>query len=256
MPITTDVTRRIFHVRMMCLQKSKCTEPSFQTGTAFALDHGGKQYLVTARHLLEDAVPNTLQIHGFGHWSQNQYEEVGRGEGWKDVAVLSVDRPLTARNYKLEPSTGMGYELAYILGFPYDFIHRYMIPQTHYLRPICRSGIITSWSLGKSPFVIDVIGNPGFSGAPVVYQPYGKPTEGFKIAGVVIGDPTLPVGALPPVVNKDGVPIEVDGEPAYFPENTGLTLAVGIRHVLDIIEANPIGYDLQDIPEDGFVFPP
>ena len=92
---------------------------------------------------------------------------------------------------------------------------------------------------------LDAHANPGFSGGPVVFAPMGgSPTE-LRVAGVVANYPA----SLQPVVDQNRNPItDPEGKPAglYVQENPGIVVAIGIRHVIQLIEANPIGFPLGD----------
>lgn len=81
-----------------------------------------------------------------------------------------------------------------------------------------------------------------------MFVPVGQPSSEankFKVAGVVSGYP----GLLKPIVDGDGQPIAgADNEPTmYFKENQGFVVAFDIRHAIDLIEANPIGFELADM---------
>ena len=56
--ITRNVIQRIFHIKR-----------DNSTGTAFTIDRRSKQYLVTARHVVEDIESgNTIEIFHEGQW--------------------------------------------------------------------------------------------------------------------------------------------------------------------------------------------
>ncbi len=57
--ITSNVIHRVFWVRC-----------GTATGTAFALDINGKQYLATAKHLLTGGpLPSTIELFTNGNWA-------------------------------------------------------------------------------------------------------------------------------------------------------------------------------------------
>ena len=74
-------------------------------GTAFALDHCGKQYLVTARHLLgkKDNLDCVQILHG-SDWKELRIALVGISDGDPDIAVLAPEIQL-APSHPLEPPT-------------------------------------------------------------------------------------------------------------------------------------------------------
>ena len=93
-----------------------------------------------------------------------------------------------------------------------------------------------------SRIYIDGHNNRGFSGGPVVFVPNGQPQSNLQIAGVVASYPA----SREPVVNKRGEPITGDdNEPfAYVLENPGFVVAFDIRHATNLIDLNPVGFEL------------
>ena len=89
---------------------------------------------------------------------------------------------------------------------------------------------------------IDAQVNEGFSGGPVVFVPMARPSNEFRVAGIVANYP--PVRSS--VVDKQGNPIfdPHDEHGAYFLENPGLVVAFDIGHATSMIDANPVGFDL------------
>ena len=77
--MTTDVIQRTFHIAR-----------ANSHGTAFTIDKEGKQYLVTARHVVEGIASG--ECISVVHEAQPKLLEikvVGVGEGEVDVAVLA-----------------------------------------------------------------------------------------------------------------------------------------------------------------------
>lgn len=111
--ITTNVIQRTFFVQFHSSR-----------GTAFALDVEGKQYLVTARHVIDGAkTKETVRILHDRTWKNAQITVVGVGETGNiglDVAVLAAKVRL-APAYSLEANSGgvvIGQQV-YFCGFPY-----------------------------------------------------------------------------------------------------------------------------------------
>ena len=237
--ITNNVFQRIFHIR--------CGDA---TGTAFAIDHRAKQYLVTARHVFEGLPAGDLiQIVHDKRWISMPTKTVGIGDGKADVAVLSCPIQLAPRNAIEVTSEGMiyGQEL-YFLGYPFGWDSGMEDVNRDFPMPFVKGGILSAIQLGDPWLIyIDAHGNPGFSGGPVVFSEPGRRPRDFKVAGVVANSPT-PV--LRPVVELQGEQANDEGDTtAFFAENQGFVVAVDIRHAVDIIDANPIGFSLP--PEEG-----
>ncbi len=233
--ITTNVIQRTFHTRY-----------GGGTGTVFAIDRDGRQYLVTARHVVDGIQSGqTVEIFHERQWKQVPIELVGVGEGITDVAVLACHMPL-APTHPLEPSAAglMFGQQVYFLGFPFGWDSGAENVNHEFPVPFVKTGFVSAIILGgHSQIYIDAHGNRGFSGGPVVFTPTGQPVNELHVAGVVA---EAPRPLLRAVVDKSGNPlVGDDGNPiAYFPENQGFVLAFHIRHVTELIDANPVGFQL------------
>ena len=225
--ITSNVIQRTLHIKR-----------DNSEGTAFTLDHGGKQYLVTARHVVEGIASGEriFVVHG-GQRKPVKIRVVGVGEGDVDVAVLACQQQLSPM-HPLEPSEPKDFfygQQVYFLGFPFgwnsggeDINHGWPLP-------FVKAGIISamSFSTPVDRIYIDAHVNKGFSGGPLVFSPLGRQNV-LHVAGVVVGYPKL----FQPVVDDHGNPV------ARVKENPGIVVAIGIQHVVALIEANPIGFAL------------
>ena len=208
-------------------------------GTAFTIDFDGKQYLVTARHVVEGIKSvDEIGILRDESIKRMKVRVVGIGAGEIDIAVLAcpmeLSPPFPMEASPLDFTYGQS---VYFLGFPLgwncgglDCINR------GYPLPLVKSGIISLFDTDVSRIWIDGHGNKGFSGGPVIFQPNSQKNAEYKVAGVVSRHPLL---QGKPVVDKRSRPMEV-----YFYENPGIVVAYNIRHAIDLICANPIGFDL------------
>lgn len=236
--ITTNVFHRTFHIRS-----------GKSSGTAFAIDRNGKQYLVTARHVIEGiALIDRIDIYHEQQWKTVAVDVVGVGTDGIDVAVLACPIQL-ALPWPLEASSGelIYGQPVYFLGFPFGW--RWEIGPEKLNRdfpmPFVKSGIFSAADEAFSVIYIDGHGNRGFSGGPVVFLPNGRSSGDFRVAGIISHYPT-PI--LEPIVNEQGCTIvDQDNNPvAYFQENPGFVVATAITHATDLIDANPIGFELPN----------
>ena len=112
--------------------------------------------------------------------------------------------------------------------------------------PFVKSGIVSALEFGDvSKIYLDAHVNPGFSGGPVVFAPMGGLATDLRVAGVVASYPA----SLQPVVNQNRNPAtDPEGKPAglYVLENPGIVVAISIRHVIELIELNPVGFPSGD----------
>lgn len=108
--LPTNILYRTFFIR------------AAEYGTAFTLEVGGSQYLITASHLLGDCGDACdLQILHNKTWLRGTATVIGRGRGEVDVAVLQVQSPLTPPGFDVTPSMGelfVGQDV-YFVGYPF-----------------------------------------------------------------------------------------------------------------------------------------
>ena len=233
--ITSNVIYRTFHIRY-----------GTATGTAFAIDRDNRQYLVTARHVVKDFTSgSTIAIFHDRQWKTLPVEVVGIGADVIDVAVLACPIRLAPAHSLVASNDGLTYgQPVYFLGFPFGWNSGMENLNRELPVPFVKAGVVSAMITGDASHIyIDAHGNKGFSGGPVVFVPSGRPSNEFRVAGVVANAPTPQIA---PVVDKLRRPlVGDDGEPiAYFPENQGLVVAFDIRHATNLIEANPVGLQL------------
>ena len=233
--ITSNVIHRTFNIR--------CGKA---TGTAFAIDQDNRQYLITARHVVQDFTPgSTIAILHERQWKTLSVEVVGIGADSIDVEVLACPFRLAPAHSLVASNAGLTYgQPVYFLGFPFGWNSGMENLNRELPVPFVKAGVVSAMITGDASHIyIDAHGNGGFSGGPVVFVPSGRPSNEFRVAGVVANAP-LPL--IEPVVDKSGRPlVDADGNPiAYFPQNQGLVVAYDIRHATDLIDANPVGLQL------------
>ena len=223
--VTSNVIHRTLHIRRANSQ-----------GTAFTIDHKGKQYLVTARHVVEGiASGERISVVHEEQQKPVEIEVVGVGKGEVDVAVLACQQQLSQIHPLELTSDGIVYgQQAYFLGFPFGWDAGGENINHGLPLPFVKSGVISAWTSDTVKRIyIDGHVNEGFSGGPVVFSPPGD-QKVLHVAGVVVGYPRR----FQPVVDDHGNPV------ARAQENPGLVLAIDIYHVVALIDANPIGFAL------------
>lgn len=232
--ITTNVTFRTFHIRF-----------GDSTGTAFTIDHESRQYLVTAGHVVKGICSgDAIQIFVDNAWKHLVVVVVGWGEDGADVAVLASSVQLSPTFPLLPSSAGLlvGQQV-FFLGYPYGWRGGAEKINRGIPIPFVKSGFMSAMVNGKfSHFFLDAHGNRGFSGGPVVFNPQAQSRDELRIAGIVIQGPRDGL----PIIDKSGRIIrDSDGNPiARVRENTGFVVALNIKHAMELIEANPIGFPL------------
>jgi S1-C subfamily serine protease len=199
-------------------------------GTAFSIDHGGRLYLVTARHLVAGLPESnaTIQIRQADEWKDyHTVRTLFPSSAEADIAVFETAEKVS-QPFKVtcEPKTGgvtMGQQV-WFLGFPYG-------------------GMGSRWSSGEAPFIkrgtmsaivgtnpdavilyIDGFNNPGFSGGPIVYWNFD--THSYAIVGVVMG------------YKEDTAKVLVNGVhmDTQLLVNSGILIGYSIQHALQAID--------------------
>jgi hypothetical protein len=180
-----------------------------------------------------------VELYHANQWKRLDVDLVGHCTGEIDISVLKADIQLSP-TYALPPSEcGIVYgQDVYFLGFPYGMQGDGQLNREFPL-PFVKKGILSCMMIslsGPNLLYLDAINNPGFSGGPVVF------TEGnnlsYKVAGVVSGYRS----ASEPIYDGDRA------IPLVYRANTGIVVAYGIKHAMEIIQKNPIGFPLV-LPE-------
>ena len=226
--VITNAIQRTFNIRRT------------MRGTAFTVDHAGRQYLVTARHVVEGIGPReTIDIWSQDQWRALDVSIVGIGQGEMDVAVLTANSQISPQ-FSLEPDSRIVYgQEAYFLGFPYGRHSGGAEINRGLPIPFVKSGIISAITFGDvNRIYIDAHGNEGFSGGPVVYHPQRERTDPNElcVAGVVT-ESLVENRALHDADGNHVVNVSA---------NAGFVVAIGIEHVIRLIETNPVGFELAN----------
>lgn len=203
-------------------------------GTAFSLDVDDRQYLVTARHMVQNIDgPTTIQIFHRDNWNELQVELVGHSD--VDVSVLAPSTQLTHKEMKLDAAPGgflVGQDV-YFAGFPLGLVGQNIA--SPFPAPLIKKAII-SGAAGtgyKFPIYLDGHNNPGFSGGPVYLQIPKQPH--FMVSMIICSFKAV----------RD--PVYYDDEQQsglYVLQNSGIIQAYNIRNALELIGRNPIGFKL------------
>ena len=223
--ITANVIYRVFRLKV-----------GLETGTAFTIEEGGREYLVTARHIAH-SLQGECQIEVFrdGGWAPLQVATVGHAPGDVDISVLAPSERLTpTRPLPLPASSeGLTYgQEAYFLGFPYGISDRFLKETGH---PVPLVKRLTVSTLFGKPYLLDGHNNPGFSGGPVVFCPPAR--KEFQVAAVVSGYRW----ASAPVRDQQDRDTEF-----HLRENTGIVVAYDVKEAIALIRANPTGLVLGE----------
>ena len=215
------------------LQRTFCIRCDQSQGTCFTIEVDDRQYLVTARHVASsiDGL-GAVQILHDSSWKPLQVSLVGHGSGTADLTVsapsiqLSSSYPLLVEGV----SVNIGQDVRF-LGFPYGMGSEMGDLNRDFPIPLVKQGIMSGVDPEKNLW-LDGHNNPGFSGGPVVCE-NGQGKE-IAVIGIISGYHNEP----------KSIYLEDSKTPFRYYDNTGIVIAVSIRHALDLIRQNPIGFSI------------
>ncbi|MXX55037.1 MAG: trypsin-like peptidase domain-containing protein [Gemmatimonadetes bacterium] len=205
------------------LQRILCIRNGDSVGTAFTIDHVARQYIVTARHVVDGiASGGAISVRHEQRWAEVPITVVGLGDGDADVAVLAHAKPVTPSHpLSADGNFCIGQAVAFP-GFPFGWDAGAENMNHGFPFPFVKAGIVSAIVPGpRERIYIDAHGNPGFSGAPLIVR-QGNRLGTFTVAGVIADSPNDPITG----------------------EHAGFVGAVRIKCVLDLIDANPVGAPL------------
>ena len=220
-PITSNILQRVFFIK------------AEQYGTAFVIDVDGAEYLVTAKHLFDQAARNDeIQLFQNNRWTPHKVSAVSFCRSEVDIAVLRLVEHLTNPRLTVTPTIAglvLGQDV-YILGFPHlmhEDVGQHLGGNPC---PLIKRGTASNLGAGDPQVLfVDTLSNEGFSGGPVVFLAPNSP-QNVRVAGVISGFKTHPE----PVIGRDGEPTGT-----YVQLNTGLLRAYGIKYALDLVSRMP-----------------
>lgn len=221
--ITTNVFSRVFLIAFGGGQ-----------GTAFTIDYNAKEYIITAKHVVDnirqgDSV--SISIFHDNAWKNIDVYVYYPDNPEIDIAVLVHDKQISPL-LKCEPTMDkivMGQDV-YFLGFPYglnmpvEINNKYPIP---FVKKATLSAIVGSETTERILY-LDGHNNPGFSGGPVVWE--NNDTTEFKICSVISGYR----------LHTREVEHKTGKTDLYYQENSGIIISYGIDHAIDVIIKNGI----------------
>ena len=232
------------------LQKTFLVKQGRILGTAFAVEWDGREYLVTAKHVVQNGSDPTEILHD-ETWKQLPVTRIYLHPGEPDVAVITLERQLAPR-YQAELSLAgvkMGQD-ALMVGFPFGWNNTQFDFNNGYPIPFVKAAIISAFMFKNQTTVtyLDGHNNSGFSGGPIItdHDPPKHPSEGPRIIAVVasagLEHTPHPNDLNPPQTHMAGHTLAQDH---VHPTNAGFIVGYGINHVIDLIQENPHGFPLR-----------
>lgn len=247
--VTTNILQRVFFIKY-----------GTKVGSSFTIDVENRQYLVTARHLVNGIKNgNTIGVFHNNQWEPVKVKTLYTDPPEVDIVVLVLPMQISP-SYSLGASFGNLYvsESIYFLGFPYGFKMDLRELNNGYPLPFVKKGVVSAFDVLPNKYsvvCVDGMGNPGFSGGPIVHV--NPTTKQLTVMAVVSGplahDPGEEDKVLRKVkkvkqavdktskakISRDGFElVETD---MIVRSNPGLVLGYGIGSALDVISKNATG---------------
>jgi len=219
-------------------------------GSAFAIDVDGKQYLVTAKHVVP-RINDGDEIEIFFKERFNRAPiRVVECEP-KDVDAIVFALPMQIASGDCPEPNAANLILSqdiYFLGFPFGWRPKTkLLDNPDFPIPYVKKGIVSSLEEFESAgptFYIDGQSNPGFSGGPAIFQLQAQGSSSFRIAGVIHGQVATEEPVIDPGPGRDpktGVDPRIETG-LITQSDAGLVLVYGIQSVIAAIKKKPIGF--------------
>ncbi len=224
------------------VRRTLCIQTPAGTGTTFALDVEGCQYLITAKHLVSGPI-DTYKIAVGKQWLPLVDGVIGLSADAIDIAVLRPTRNIPfwvdsteLGNLEIETDPKLAQEVLFF-GFPHRFA---TITSLGHPVAYVKEGIISGFThleSGHESLFVAGHSNPGFSGGPVFVKQEG----GLLLSAVLVDrqQTTQPVYGTDNSGNVDTKNII-----GYTSESVGIFRASNIQHALELISANPSGHPI------------
>jgi hypothetical protein len=274
--VTSNVLERVLNVRV------NAGTPQAVTATAFTVDVDGREYLITAKHVVQGLKQkDKIDIFVNDKWSP-LHVQIFRCDDPVDIAVLIPPYQLTVNfdfSYAESDMFFVGQE-AYFLGFPFDFRIPSKGANGPYPLAMIKQGLISavvpqdSTNRVKKVY-LDGYNNPGFSGGPIVYRDLNQTKFVLNLLGVISGfvpefTSTMdmhPIESPSKAGNAakaepwrigqkaDGTYYELVDNGSYVTLNTGIVVGYLIKPAIDLIGEHPIGPEVKDLPGNKPIVP-
>lgn len=200
------------------------------SGTAFSIPYAGREYLVTARHLLPEGDPRPEVSIASRHMARTlRLDLLPTDPATADVAVAPLPEAVTPTLPLAAGKDGIIWgQRVFFLGFPYGLATEFARGAADQRIAFVKGALFSASAdvEGVGLLYLDGMNNPGFSGGPVVFNRDGDHLRPH-ICGVIAGYRT----ELQPVY-QGTTPITAVATAA----NTGIIIATDIRHVTNAID--------------------
>lgn len=201
------------------------------TGTTFLIDYEGKNYFVTAKHVIAGATDSlllTVEILKEDQWKNLQVIVHLHPDPQVDIIILEpVNLTHTTSPISLKGIDLIFGDDGFFLGFPFG-LRNYDRGNINagFPFPLVKKATFSGMLVkdGISILFLDGNNNPGFSGGPVFFRERIKEGDNkWHLVGVVSAYVNQKNEIVTPIGNLN------------YTENSGIIIAYGKNHILEVI---------------------
>lgn len=205
------------------------------TGSCFILDYEGRQYFLTAQHIIKGlSNEGDIEIFYQNKWQKHHIKLVGHSQ-YSDISIFTVPEFLNlSKNLTASYNEVLYSQELFFLGFPYGYQNTFSKIDSDFPLPFVKKAILSNFiNYNKTHILfLDGINNPGFSGGPIVF--YNYQSKQMELCGIISG-------FQPEIKNTT---INDSETQIQYSVNTGIIIGYGLNDALEIIKSNPIGVKL------------
>jgi len=233
---------------MNMLQRVMMIEYKKERGTTFSIDVDGREYWITARHILTGAKGKPYGTFPDKAVDVKLLNPGGDGEQWLsmkftvlqptadvDVVVLIGYGAILKDVHSSPLATSDGLTFGgscEFLGFAYGGGWRAKFAEGSFWLPYIKRCGISGMDTEAHMWILDGINNPGFSGGPVIMNTGND----LKIVAVISGYTLEPTEVI-----RGDRKAAADAPKDILQVNSGFILAYDISHAVELIKRNPTG---------------
>ncbi|MDQ1473750.1 MAG: hypothetical protein QOJ99_5230 [Bryobacterales bacterium] len=232
------------------LSRTWRVQSPYGTGTIFSIDVDGREYWVTAAHILTGAkgkpygriTDKTVELQllnpgGAGvQWLPVKFSVLQPPNDVDIVVLVPTALLLDGSNNTSPPATSDGL----LFGGPCEFMGyalgggwRAKMGGGSFWMPFIKHCTISGTDSESRMWILDGINNPGFSGGPVFL---GTGND-LKFAAVISGYYLEPTE----VMKGNAAQLALNVPKDFVNVNSGFIIAYDISHAVDLVKKNPLG---------------
>lgn len=232
--VSQNILSRVFKIR-------KLSSPEF--GSSFTIEVDDRQYLITAKHVLQAIRDNdSIEIMQNNAWKEYKVKVI-------DVSPSGVDIVALALPSVISPTLPLGVsgtnffisQTAYFLGFPFGLQAGGESLNNGFPLPLVKRGMFSAFIQSPDDFLIvylDGLNNKGFSGGPIVcVDDKTKQLTAVAVVSSYISN-TEPIIETSDVLKPENLRKDT-GRVVYV--NSGIVQGHSLKPAIDAIKKKPIG---------------